>query len=136
MTSILIIDDDNDFRKSLRHVFECEDYRVYEARNGKEGMETYRLINTDIIITDIFMPDKDGLEIIQEIKKEFPEALIIAMSGFGKGGEDYLKIARYLGASDSIRKPFDPEDIVRIVKLALEGNRTEEIFQQGADTAI
>ncbi|MGD0283679.1 MAG: response regulator [Dissulfurispiraceae bacterium] len=125
--SILIIDDDSDVRNTLKHVLECHDYKVYEASNGKEGIESYRRINTDIVLTDIFMPEQDGLEAIREIKREFPEAKIIAMSGIDKGKWDFLKIAGYLGATDCIRKPFAPEDIIRMVESALEGKAGEEI---------
>jgi len=118
--SILIIDDEKDFRTSLRHVFECHDYKVYEACNGKEGVEVYRRITVDVVITDILMPEKDGLETIREIKKEFPNAKIIAMSGVVKSGLDLLSIAREFGATHCIRKPFQPDDIIRLVNSMLD----------------
>lgn len=127
--SILIIDDDSDFRNSLKHVFDCHDYKVYEACNGKEGVEAYRRITSDIVLTDIYMPEKDGLETILEIKKEFPEAKIIAMSGINGGNLDFFQVAGYLGAIDCIRKPFEPEDIIRIVNLTLEGNAPESSYE-------
>ncbi|MGD0283335.1 MAG: response regulator [Dissulfurispiraceae bacterium] len=120
--SILIIDDDRDFRNSLKHVLECNDYKVYEAGNGKEGIESYRRINTDLVITDIYMPEKDGLETIKELRKEFPEARIIAISGGYKDSGNFLHIARTFGAIDCIRKPFKPDDLIRIVNLTLDGN--------------
>jgi DNA-binding NarL/FixJ family response regulator len=70
--SILIIDDDRNFRNALEHVFECREYNAYEACNGKEGIEFYRRISTDIVLTDIFMPEKDGMETMREIKKNSP----------------------------------------------------------------
>ncbi len=81
-------------------------------------MESYRRIATDVILTDIFMPEKDGLETIREIKKEFPEAKIIAMSG----KMDFFQVARYFGAADCISKPIDPDYMIRIVNLTLDGN--------------
>ena len=124
--SILIIDDDGSLRSLLKDVFEYANYEVYLACNGKEGVESYRRINTDILLTDMYMPEKNGLETIREIKKEFPEAKIIAMSGGYKGGEDFLHIARTLGAIDSIRKPFKPDDIIRIVNLTLDRDASED----------
>jgi YesN/AraC family two-component response regulator len=123
--SILIIDDDSDFRSSLKHVFECHDYKVYEACNGKDGVDTFRRNPANIIITDIFMPEKDGFEIIEEIKNEFPEAKIIVMSGLNIGGVNFFQIARHLGAIHCIRKPFEPDHIIRMVNLTLEGTEAE-----------
>lgn len=119
-TSILIIDDDSDFRKSLREVFESHDFKVYEASNGRKGLESYRRINTDVVLTDIYMPEMDGLETILKVKKEFPEAKIIAMSGIDEVNADFFQVARYLGAIDCIRKPFEPADIIKIVNLILD----------------
>ena len=123
--SILIIDDDAALRNSIQEIFQYLNYKVYTASNGKEGIESYRRIATDIVITDIYMPEKDGLELIREIKKEFPEAKIIAMSGITQGDMDFFQVAKYLGAVDCIRKPFEPDDIIRIVNLALDGNAAE-----------
>ena len=120
--SILIIDDDRDLRFALKLVFECNDYKVYEAGNGNEGIAAFHKNPIDIILTDIFMPQKDGLETIKHIKKEFPQVIIIAMSGVNGGSGDFLKVAGYLGAAECIRKPFYPDDIVRLVNLALERN--------------
>jgi len=123
--SILIIDDDVSLRSLLKDIFEYANYEVYLACNGKEGVESYRRITTDIVLTDMYMPEKDGLETIREIKKEFPQAKIIAMSGGYKGGEDLLHSARNLGAIDSIRKPFNPDDIIRVVNSTLGENIAE-----------
>ncbi len=134
--SILIIDDEVSLRSLLKDIFEYVNYEVHVACNGKEGVESYRRITTDIVLTDIFMPEKDGLETIREIKKDFPEAKIIAMSGGSKGGEDFFHIARTFGAIDCIRKPFKPDDIIKVVNSTLDGNAAEDIFQAGVDTAI
>ncbi len=123
--SILIIDDDELLRIFLKDVFEYESYEVHLACNGKEGVETYRRIIADIVLTDIFMPIKDGLQTIREIRKEFPEAKIIAMSGGQKAGEDLFRCARTFGAIDCIRKPFKLDDIRRIINSTLDGNVPE-----------
>ncbi|MGO9013383.1 MAG: response regulator [Dissulfurispiraceae bacterium] len=119
--SILIIDDDISLRNLLKEIFEHLNYEVYVASNGKEGVESYRRTNTNIVLADIYMPGKDGLETIREIMREFPEAKIIAMSGFYQGNMDFFQAARDLGAVDCVNKPFKPEDIVRIVNSALGG---------------
>ncbi len=118
--SILIIDDDVSLRNILKEIFEYLNYEVYVAGNSKEGVESYRRKITNIVLADIYMPGKDGLETIREIKKEFPEARIIAMSGFYQGNVDFFQLARDLGALDCIRKPFKTDDIIRIVNLTLE----------------
>ena len=120
--SVLIIDDEISSRNVLKEIFEYMNYEVYTACNGKEGIESYRRITTDIVITDIYMPEKDGLQTIREIKKEFPEAKIIAMSGITQGNMDFFQVARYFGAIDCIRKPFEPDDIIRIVNFTLDGD--------------
>src|SRR5271169_2139944 len=125
--SILIIDDDASSRSALKEIFEYLNYEVYAAANGKEGIESYRRINTDIIITDIFMPVKDGLETIREIKKEFPEAKIIAMSDIHRGNMDFFQLAKYLGAIDYIKKPFSSYDIVKIISRTFDGKPSKDV---------
>jgi len=123
--SILIIDDDISSRSALKETFEYLDYEVSSACNGKEGVESYRRRTTDIVITNIYMPVKDGLETICAIRKEFPEAKIIAMSDINRGNGNFFQVARYLGAIGCIWKPFGPDDIIRIVNLTLDGSAAE-----------
>ena len=134
--SILIIDDDRSSRNALKETFEYLNFKVYSACNGKEGVESYRRITADIVLTNIYMPVKDGLETICSIKKDFPEAKIIAMSDINKGNGDLFQVARYLGAIDCIWKPFEPDDIIKIVDLTWDGNAAEDISQAGVDTAM
>jgi len=124
--SILIIDDEISSRYALKEIFEYLGYEVYVACNGREGIEYYRRITTDIVLTDIYMPDKDGLETILEIKTEFPEAKIIAMSGMNGGNVDFFQVARYLGAIDCIRKPFESDDIIKIVNFIMDADSSED----------
>ena len=123
--SILIIDDEISSRSALREIFEYLNYEVYTACNGEDGVKSYRRITTDIVLTDIYMPVKDGLETIREIKKEFPEAKIIAMSDSNKYSMNFFQVAIDFGAIDCIRKPFEPDDIIRIVNFTLGGNIAE-----------
>src|SRR5919108_2919694 len=96
---ILIIDDDDQIRRMLCQALEQAGYEAVEARDGQEGLEHYRAAPTDLIITDILMPGKEGLETIMELRREVPGVKIIAISGGGQTGNmTFLEIARYLGA--------------------------------------
>ena len=121
MARILIIDDDNQFRVMLRIMLENAGYKdIEEAENGHTGMKLIRNGNFDLVITDIIMPDKEGIEIIMEIKKDFPAMKIIAMSGGGKIGPDsYLVMAKHLGADKALAKPFLQSEIVNAVRELL-----------------
>ena len=90
MARILIIDDEEKFRKMLRQMLERAGHEVVEAPDGKEGVKLYREKLTDLIITDIFMPEKEGIQTIKELKRDFPEAKIIAISGGGRNGLFYF----------------------------------------------
>ena len=117
MARILIIDDDVQFLKMLRQMLERAGYEIVEASNGKIGIKLFRENPTDLIITDIFMPDKDGLETIMELKQEFPAIKIIAMSGGGQKNEFcYLDIAKIFGVNRSLNKPFERQEILQVIE--------------------
>ena len=121
MPNILIIDDDNQFRTMLRKMVERNGYEVIEASDGKEGIRLYRKNPTDLIITDLIMPEKDGIETIQELKKDFPDIKIIAISGGGRlGPHDYLHLAKMLGAQRTLTKPIELSELLRNIKELLE----------------
>ncbi len=121
MARILIIDDDNQFRVMLRIMLENAGYKdIEEAENGYIGMKLIRKSHFDLVITDIIMPDKEGIETIMEIKKDFPAIKIIAMSGGGKNSADsYLVMAGHLGASKTMEKPFLQSELVDAVRELL-----------------
>jgi YesN/AraC family two-component response regulator len=117
MTRILIIDDDVQIREMLRQMLEFENYEVVEAGNGKEALRIQQQTPADLVITDLIMPEKEGIETIRELREIFPEIKIIAMSGGGVvGPESYLKIAKSLGAQKTFVKPIER-------KILLEGIR-------------
>lgn len=121
MNSILIIDDEAPIRSMLRLILEREGYQIIEAPDGIEGIRHYREQPTDLIITDLIMPNKDGIGMIIELKKEFPDINIIAMSGGGLNKPDgYLKGAKQLGAKYTLSKPIDREELLRAVKDTLK----------------
>ena len=119
--NILIIDDDNQFRTMLRKMIERNGYEVIEASDGKEGIKLYRKNPTDLIITDLIMPEKDGIETIQELKKDFPDIKIIAISGGGRlGPQDYLHLAKMFGAQRTLTKPIELPELLKTIKELLE----------------
>ena len=121
MANILIIDDDNQFRTMLRKMIERNGHEVVEASDGKEGIKRYRKNPTDLIITDLIMPEKDGIETIQELKKDFPDIKIIAISGGGRlGPQDYLHIAKMLGAKRTLTKPIELPELLKAIDELLE----------------
>lgn len=121
MAKILIMDDDNQFRVMLRIMLENAGYKdIEEAENGNIGMKLIRNSHFDLVITDIIMPDKEGIETIIEIRKNFPAIKIIAMSGGGKVGADsYLVMAGHLGAGRTLSKPFQQSELVDAVRELL-----------------
>ena len=126
MERILIIDDEQQIRSMLRLMLERDGYEVLEAPDGIEGIEAYRQKPADLIITDLIMPNKDGIGMIIELQKEFPDVKIIAMSGGGLNKPDgYLKGAKKLGAACTLTKPIDREKMLRAVKNIIKGTTSE-----------
>lgn len=121
MTRILVIDDDEPTRHLLRQVLERAGYEVTDAANGRAGLQLQRAIPADVIITDILMPDQEGLETIRELRRAFPTTKIIAMSGGGQiGGASFLTMAERLGAQRSLQKPFGLREILAAVAEILQ----------------
>ncbi|MCK5504364.1 MAG: response regulator [Thermodesulfovibrionia bacterium] len=119
MAKILIVDDDKNYRSSLRRLLTDLDYDVIVAENGDEAISTYTQSPADIVITDIFMPEKDGLEVIIELKKKFQDSKIIAISGGSTKFNvslNLLEQAKQLGAHTVIEKPFRNEQLVAAIK--------------------
>ena len=126
MERILIIDDESQIRSMLRLMLERDGYEVVEAPDGIEGIRAYRQKPADLIITDLIMPNKDGIGMIIELQKEFPDVKIIAMSGGGLNKpEGYLKGAKKLGAAYTLTKPIDREKMLRAVKNTIKGSASE-----------
>jgi len=120
MERILIIDDDAQVLNVLHFALVHEGYEVLKAYNGKEGIKLYRENPVDLIITDLIMPEKEGIETIRELTVEFPKVKIIAISGGGRvGPEDYLPMAKMFGAKRTLTKPIKRNDLVRAVKEVL-----------------
>jgi len=121
MAQILVIDDDDSLRTLLRRVLEGAGHEVFEASNGNIALEMQRENLVDLIITDIFMPEKEGTEFIMDMSEEFPQVKVIAMSGGGNVAEvDFLNLAKNLGALKTFQKPFKQADLLAAVEELLD----------------
>ena len=120
MKTILLVDDDDLFgdmvKKTLLHL----GYAVVRAHNGNEALQLYDPLKVDLVLTDLIMPDKEGLELISELRHAHPTVKIIAMSGGGRNTpEEYLPIARLLGAVRTLTKPFEQEELAKALTDSL-----------------
>jgi DNA-binding NtrC family response regulator len=114
--SILVIDDETALREILSQVLTGAGHRVVGAGNGKEASKALTIGAFDVVLTDVIMPEKDGMQVISELRKKFPEVRIIAMSGGGHVSRDqYLKIAKGLGAHAVLEKPFANQKLLDTV---------------------
>jgi DNA-binding response OmpR family regulator len=121
MARILVIDDDNQIREMIRQMLTREGYEVVEAANGKQGAKVFREKPTDLVITDLIMPEKEGIETIVELRRDHPSLKIIAISGGGRTPpEIYLEDARLLGAHITLRKPFERQELLEAVRKLLK----------------
>jgi len=118
--SILLVDDDDQLREMLSEALTGEGFLVREASNGAQGLKHYAEQPTDLVITDLVMPEKEGLEMILEIKLLNGEVKIIAMSGGGRGSSlNYLKMAKAFGAQLVLPKPFSHREILNAINEVL-----------------
>jgi CheY-like chemotaxis protein len=120
MAKIIVIDDEPYILLLLKKMLEKEGYQVDMATNGVEGIELYHKHGADLIITDIVMPEKEGLETIINLKAENPSLKVIAISGGGRvDSREYLHSAQLLGAEKIFQKPFKKDEIVQAVRELL-----------------
>jgi YesN/AraC family two-component response regulator len=120
MARILLIDDDDSARTVLRLMLNQFGHSVVEARNGKEGMELFMHANADLVITDIVMPEKEGLEVVKEMRRMVPSVKIIAISGGGRvNPTDYLRMAKFLGAAKVLTKPISSDALIGAINEVL-----------------
>jgi CheY-like chemotaxis protein len=108
MRSLLLIEDDELFREALADALTEQGYTVTQAGVGAKGVKLFRAAPADLVITDIVMPNQEGLETIEALHRDYPKLGIIAMSGgLAQDAPLYLKIAAIVGATRTLRKPFD-----------------------------
>jgi DNA-binding response OmpR family regulator len=121
MARILIVDDDIQVRKMLCKALERAGYETVAAPDGKVAMRLFRENPADLVITDLIMPEKEGIETIMELRRDFPQVKIIAISGGGIiEAEKYLYIAEKSGAQLTLAKPFTLRELLEAVQSLLE----------------
>jgi DNA-binding NtrC family response regulator len=118
MARILIIDDDDSLRSMLGDVLEAEGHEVVLAANGREGLEICRAAPFDLVLTDLYMPDQEGLETIAKLHRDFPEIAVVAMSG-KRFAHSMLSVARQLGAVATLEKAFSADEMLVTIGKAL-----------------
>jgi two-component system, chemotaxis family, chemotaxis protein CheY len=117
LARILVVDDDDLIRKLVVRTLERAGYEVEASADGQQAARQYRKEPADLIITDLFMPEKEGMEIIMELRRDHPDVKIIAISGAGSlGPTGYLEVARMIGASSTLAKPFGQEELLDAVR--------------------
>ena len=119
MPRILVIDDEKDIRDLLRILLESKGYEVVEAENGDAGLRIFRSMPVDLVMTDILMPEKEGLSTIMDLKKTNAQLKVIAMSGGALKSGQYLTFARKLGADKILEKPFTLDSVIQAVEELL-----------------
>jgi DNA-binding response OmpR family regulator len=122
MARILIIDDDVEFGIFLQEILEHAGYEVVVAHNGREGVADYEAMSIALVITDILMPEQEGLETIALLRRINPQLKIIAMSGGGQTGRlDFLYVAATLGVQRTLHKPFTRQELLEAVGDLIQG---------------
>ena len=120
MAHILVVDDDYQIRVAVRHSLESAGHSVEEAMDGQDGIDCYRQNPADLVILDIILPKKNGLEVIQELQQDFPNVRILAISGAEHVGQvNLLPESIRLGALRAVSKPIAPQRLLAIVNQLL-----------------
>lgn len=122
MTKILIIDDDPQVRGMLREAFKEANYEVVEAQDGAEGLKKIKETPVALVVTDILMPQQEGLETIRALRLECPDVKIVAISGGLTSFReiDVLHLARKTGAHRTFQKPFHLHELLEAIRLLLK----------------
>jgi DNA-binding response OmpR family regulator len=114
---ILLIDDDAMLRQTIRKMLESAGHEVVEAENGRAGLDVFRKLGVDAVVTDIIMPQKEGIETIRELRALDARVRIVAISGGGRTHKmDFLNLATKLGADATLAKPFRKEALLACVE--------------------
>jgi DNA-binding response OmpR family regulator len=122
MARILVIDDDELVRATVKAALEFADHEVVTANDGQAGVDTFKEGTFDLVVTDIIMPEKEGIETIIELRQHKPDVKVIAISGGGRtSNQIFLDVAKKFGAVDVLGKPFTPKQLLASVEKALAG---------------
>jgi CheY-like chemotaxis protein len=124
MPGILIVEDDNELREMLKMSLLRRNFTVLEAENGKAAITHFKPLLTDLVVTDLIMPEEDGLKVVIKLRELKPSIKIIAISGGGKVGPgSYLNMAKALGADAIYSKPFSINDLIAKIEQLLENEQ-------------
>ena len=126
MANILVIDDEEGVRRVICKVLLREGHEVFEAPDGKVALELIQDDPPDLVICDLFMPEMDGTEVLSELRRNYPDLQVVAISGGAfRGTVELLDVAKELGAAAVIRKPFELAQFLGVVRGALQGGQTD-----------
>jgi CheY-like chemotaxis protein len=121
MPGVLIVEDDKELREMLKMSLLRRNFTVFEAENGKAAITHFKPLITDLVVTDLIMPEEDGLKVVIKLRELKPSIKIIAISGGGKVGPgSYLNLAKALGADAIYSKPFSINDLITKIEQLLE----------------
>lgn len=121
MARILVIDDEKLARMALNRMLKAGGHEVVEAENGRQGLSRFEESPVDLVVTDILMPEMEGLETIRELRRRWPEVKIISITGGGlANGRDTLRAAKEFGAHAVLAKPFREQEFLKLVEEALQ----------------
>jgi DNA-binding response OmpR family regulator len=121
LASILVVEDDSALRRLVTTVLERRNFAVAEAADGAQALDVLSTTAFDLVITDIVMPEIEGLELVRYIRARHPSAKIMAVSGGGSHLVSYTQLAKELGADEVLAKPFTPAELVVVVERLLSG---------------
>lgn len=134
MPSIFLIENDDAVREVIRVALMAAGYSIQEATNGRQGINSFRKAPTDLVITDIYMPDRDGLEVIEALRRTHPAVKILAISG-ASGSMNYLRKAEALGADRVLAKPLSMSTVLRVVSELL-GKSDDPAMPETSDSSV
>lgn len=120
MARILFVEDDDEQRQLGAEVLEAEGHVVTQAEDGLRAIDKFQRDGFDLVVTDILMPNMEGIETISKIRKTQPGIPVVALSGGGrKGNLEFLEMAKKLGAVDTLAKPYGPDDLISVINRCL-----------------
>jgi CheY-like chemotaxis protein len=126
MPGVLIVEDDKELREMLKLSLLRRNFTVFEAENGKSAITHFKPLITDLVVTDLIMPEEDGLKVVIKLRELKPSIKIIAISGGGKVGPgSYLNLAKALGADAIYSKPFSINDLITKIEQLLENEQPD-----------
>ena len=126
MPGVLIVEDDKELREMLKLALLRRNFTVMEAENGKAAIAHFKPLVTDVVVTDLIMPEEDGLKVVIKLRELKPSIKLIAISGGGKVGPgSYLNLAKALGADATYSKPFSISELVLKIEQLLDNEQVK-----------